>query len=57
MKIIFDNEKQKENFLNRVLIACPSEVFDDIHVDDICHKHESCHECWETYIEMEVKEE
>jgi hypothetical protein len=59
MKIIFDNEKQKEKILTAILReTCPREVgFADSDKDeDGCCIAKNCMECWKNCgIEMEVK--
>lgn len=53
MKIIFDNEEQKEKFIFHIAKTsfCPDEVLidKDLHCND-------CKSCWENAVEMEVKE-
>ena len=53
MKIIFDSEEQKENFMADL---CPDDVCDALHAksSDFCYG--LCSECWKNCgIEMEVK--
>lgn len=54
MKIIFDNEEQKEQMLRRILTeSCPHRI--GLESCD-CMKL-SCMKCWEDAVEMEVKNE
>jgi len=54
MKIIFDNEKQKETFIKT---CCPCDFdreYPGYNCDD-CESSMNCEKCFEKYIEMEVK--
>lgn len=52
MRIIFDSEEEKEDFIDKIKskIACP----DKIGLPRGC-KYEDCFKCWEKAIESEVK--
>lgn len=50
MKIVFDNNKQKQKFISRFCIV-------DLFLDQPNQCNENCAECWEKHIEMKVEEE
>lgn len=64
MKIIFDSEEQKNNFLQKIAndLACPM----NFRIDGKCNQMVDgkyvldnigeCKECWENAIECEVKQ-
>jgi len=56
MKIIFDDEKEKDLFVRKL---CPLDVLNE--ADEICYAYEGspdkCEECWEKNIGMEVKKD
>ena len=55
MKIIFDNEIQKENLMDCLAEnLCPSDVNME---DSAACLHTDCRECWEAKIETEVNDE
>ena len=55
MKIIFDNEQEKDFFVRKL---CPLDVLNE--ANEICYAYEGsphkCEECWEKNIEMEVRD-
>lgn len=54
MKIIFDSEEEKEEFLDWVCLGDIS-----LKANAFCDTYESCKDCWKNcsdFIEMEVKE-
>lgn len=60
MKIIFDSEEQKANFIDLIKCYCPGELDENMrYVDDEeCKTIPNCSKCWENCgIEMEVKED
>ena len=50
MKIVFDNNKQKQKFISRFCIV-------DLFLDQPNQCSEKCDECWGKHIEMDVEEE
>lgn len=56
MKIIFDDEKEKDLFVRR---WCPADML-EVH-KEICYAYEGspdkCEKCWEKNIDMEVKKD
>lgn len=55
MKIIFDNEEEKQELIHYVCPSVLSRYLKDIGTEDC--ENGSCHECWEKGgLEMEVKE-
>lgn len=56
MKIIFDNEEQKDKFLDDIITMCPFHYGIKVK-ENQCEKIDfDCKKCWESYVEMEVKE-
>lgn len=47
MQIIFDNDKEKQHFIEIMVKFCPSEF----NFDENCCLRESCSECWEKSLE------
>lgn len=57
MKIIFDSEEQKKDFIQEFadLFSCPREFeLDDYFEVNVCNC-QGCAKCWENAIECEVK--
>lgn len=50
MKIIFDNDEQKQQIINSF---CIDELFIDR--DEVCSQ--DCESCWERHIQMEVEDD
>ena len=51
MKIIFDSEEQKKEFMNEMFDYCPG----SFGLEEIGCSGISCMECWKNVIEFEVK--
>ena len=57
MKIIFNSEKEKRNFIDNIkkCVPCPERIG----LQEYCSDSESvdCYECWEKALNGEVKEQ
>lgn len=59
MKIIFDSEEQKEDFITNMAhhhIPCPSYYGLSESYPPMC-KYDTCKECWKNALYIEVKED
>lgn len=60
MKIIFDSEKQKDDFMELMKANCPSDLDNNLRElqGEECKYPDTCSKCWSNCgIEMEIKKD